>query len=266
VVSWIQDPIARQQRTLAWSLLHPLPNAYWGGMDMPERPNAEPVLVLQTAQDAVLDYLRHQILSRQLLPGARLVQSELAERLGVSRTPIREALQRLAHEGLVTLSSYRSASVARFSASDLEEIYAVRAALESHATYLAVQNNTDGTLERLKWLLSEMARAFEQGDLENLLTVHHQFHASIYAAARKPRLYELILQYLELANLYQRMALSMGRGAQDPVVEHQELLHAMQRRDAEGAARLMREHLDLTALELLKLFRDQEAVGGAAQS
>lgn len=225
---------------------------------MLQQPADESTLVLQTVQEAVVEHLRHQILSRRLLPGQRLVQSDLARRLGVSRTPVREALHRLAHEGLVTLSSYKSATVSEFSLAELQEIYTVRSALETHATYLAAQFIDDGELERLESLLQEIDQAFGCRDLERLQQAHYQFHACIYAAAKRRRLYDLTIQYLDLASIYQRVALSLGRGARDPVVEHRDLLAALRRRDAEAASRLMRGHLELTASELLELFRAEE--------
>lgn len=235
-------------------------------MPMAPQTDGEPALVLQTVQQAVLGHLRNLILSQQLLPGERLVQDELARRLGVSRTPVREALHRLAQEGLVTISSYRGASVAGFSLSDLKGIYAVRSALESHATYLAAQCISDEELEQLSALLQEMEAAFRKGDFECLLAVHHRFHARIYAAAGEQRLYDLTVQHLELCGLYQRMALSLGRGATDPVVEHQEILATLQRREAEAAGRLMRSHLHLTAVELLELFERVQSHAGAEAS
>jgi len=240
---------------------------------MLQQPLGDSTLVVQTVQEAVVERLRHLILSGQLRPGQRLVQDELASRLGVSRTPIREALQNLAHEGLVTLSSYKGASVAPFSLADLTEVYTIRCALESHATYLAAQRIGEQDLAGLADLLQAMALAFQRKDLDRLLQAHGQFHASIYAAAGSPRLCELTLKYLGLADVYQRMALSLGRGAKDPVVEHQDLLCTLQQHDAEAAGRLMRSHLEATASELLELFGQhgdpkatprQEQTGNAA--
>jgi DNA-binding GntR family transcriptional regulator len=225
---------------------------------MAQSPAEGSAFVFQTMQGAVLDHLRHLILSRQLLPGERLVQGDLAERLGVSRTPIREALHRLAHEGLVTLSSYKGATVAQFSAADLEDVFAVRIALESYATSLAAQGITAEGLARLEGLLHDMAEAFHLQDPERLREAHHRFHAGIYAAANRPRLYALAVQYLDQANVYQRMALSLGRGARDPIAEHQDLLETLRRHDADAAGCLMRAHLEFTARELLELF-DREA-------
>jgi DNA-binding GntR family transcriptional regulator len=224
---------------------------------MNNQPPKSPALVIQTMQEAVVAHIRNLILSGQLVPGQRLLQEELAEELGVSRTPIREALQRLAHEGLVSISSFKGASVARFSGSDLLELYSVRIALESYAAYLAAQNITDAELGQLENLMKEMGEAFQDKDFEHLLEAHHKLHASIYAAAGRQGLYDHILKYLDLANLYQRMALSLGRGASDPIKEHIDILETLRRRDAEAAGRILRTHLELTMGELLVLFQEQ---------
>ena len=214
----------------------------------------KPVLNIQTIQESVVNHLRNMILSRELIPGERLVQSELATQLGVSRTPIREALQILASEGLVNISSYKGASVAEFSLKELEEIYAVRTAIESHAAYLAAQRITEEELSRLDYLLSEIEKAFQQKEQLKLIEVHHQFHATIYQAAKQKRLSDLATHYLGLTDIYQRMALNWGRGAHDPVIEHAEILTVLRKRDADAVHLLIRDHLSLTVSELSDLF------------
>ena len=216
-------------------------------------------IVLPTVQDAVTERLRHLILSNQLQPGQRLVQTELAEMLGVSRTPIRDALARLAHEGLVTLSARHGASVVRFSALELEELFAVRTALESYAASLAAERISEAELEQLDLLLTAMVDAFSRNDLEELLSAHQRFHSAIYAAARREQLAGLIIRTLAQADVYQRMALTMGRGAGDPVAEHRDLLAALRRRDAAASGASMRLHLELTAAELGQIFAGSKA-------
>ncbi len=211
---------------------------------------------VQTVQEAVVNYLRNQILTGQLKRGQRLVQDEISEQLGVSRTPIREALNQLAHEGLVRVSTYKGATVANFSTSELIDVYTVRIALESYAAYLAALQVTDEQLIHLDTLMQYMGKAFHQKDFENLLNAHQEFHAGIYIIAGRQSMYELILRYLELSNVYQRMALSMGRGASDPIIEHVELLDTLRQRDPEAAGNLIRHHLETTMKELLDLFQE----------
>lgn len=196
--------------------------------------------------------LRHLILSHQLRPGERLVQSDLAAQFGVSRTPIREALHRLASDGLVTLSPRKGATVAKFLLSDLEEIYSVRIALEGYAAGLAAQHITDGELRKLDQLLGEMEQAFQNGDRGRLLEVNRKFDTSIYAASRQPRLCDLIVKHIELADLYRRLYFSLDSLAAHTVAEHREILAALKRRDPEEAEQLSRVALEKTAAGLIE--------------
>jgi DNA-binding GntR family transcriptional regulator len=213
---------------------------------------------VQTVQEAVIKHLRNLILTGQLKRGQRLIQNEISEQLGVSRTPIREALNQLAHEGLVRISTYKGATVADFSTSELIDVYTVRIALESYAAYLAALQVTDDQLVHLDTLMLDMGKAFRQKDFETLLNAHQEFHAGIYLIAGRKSIYELILRYLELSNVYQRMALSMGRGANDPIIEHVELLDILRQRNPEAACNLIRRHLETTMKELLDLFLEQK--------
>lgn len=204
----------------------------------------------------VVDRLRALILSRAVRPGERLVQSELAEQLGVSRTPIREALHKLESDGLVTLSRHRGASVADLSLSELEGIYGVRIALEGYGAFLAAQNITDEELERLEKLLREMKGVFEQGDRWRLLEINRQFYAQLYAIADRPRLYELIMKHLDLAGLYRQMAFAIDHYYRHTIVDHEELLATFRQHDPEAAERLTRTQLQQTLVSLVEFLKE----------
>ncbi len=208
------------------------------------------IIKIPTVQEAVADHIRQRILSGELRPGQRLVQDELTTELGVSRTPIREALNQLAHEGLVIISDHRRTFVAEFSAADLEETFTMRAALESHAAYLAAQRITEEELHALETCLTEMAHAYQRNELETLIETHHQFHAGINNAAHSVRLSKMIVQYLDLSKIYQRIAFETGRNAADPLKDHLEIWMTINRHEADAAARLMRLHLERTAARL----------------
>jgi DNA-binding GntR family transcriptional regulator len=208
----------------------------------------------QVRQQAIVNEIRHQILSGLLLPGERLIQDELAGRFGVSRTPIREALSELKQEGLVDFSSYKGASVAKVSIENLVDIYTVRIALESHASFISTQNTTDELIDELSRKIDQMGRAFQENDFERLVKSHNEFHLTIYKAAERPLLYELILRYMGLCSVYQRMSLKVGRGAKDPINEHYDIIHIMQYREADAVSALMRSHLGQTMNELKSAF------------
>lgn len=215
-----------------------------------------------TAQESVLDRLRSLILSRTLRPGERLVQSELAEQFGVSRTPIREALHKLASDGLVTISPHKGASVADFSLSELEDIYSIRIPLEGYGAYLATQKITDQDLAQLEALLREMKEEFQTGDRWRLLDVNRKFYMVLYAIAERPRLYELIMRHLDLADLYRRMAFTLDHMYTHTISEHEQLLEALRRRDPEAAEHLTRVHLQRTADNLMTFLKATEQPSG----
>lgn len=217
----------------------------------------------QTIQESVADFIRAQIVAREYKPGERLVQDELAEQLGVSRTPIREALHKLASEGYVVLSPHRGASVTEFSIDELEEIYAVRIGLESYAAFLAAQRITDEELDRIAAHLGKMNRVKNRGDINLLIRLNREFHVAIYEAAGQQRLSDLIDNYLDLAERYRRMFHSLKDRAEHTVEEHQELFDALQDRDAEQVASLTRVHLAQTAAALVEALvqRQQQGAG-----
>jgi DNA-binding GntR family transcriptional regulator len=180
------------------------------------------------------------------------VQSELAEQLGVSRTPVREALHRLESDGLVKISPHKGASVADLSISELDEIYTIRIAIEGYGAYLAAQSITDEDLRRLEVLVRRMREVFEQGDRLQLLEVNRDFYAVLYSIANRPRLYELIMKHLDLAELYRRMAFAMDSYFRNTLADHEELLAAFRRHDPAEAQRLTQDQLRQTLASLIK--------------
>jgi DNA-binding GntR family transcriptional regulator len=194
----------------------------------------------KTMPTSVADHIRTMILRRELLPGERLIQSELADRLGVSRTPIREALQKLASEGLVTLSPYKGAHVAKLSLSHLEEIYHVRIAIEAQIGYLAAQHITPDELGEMRQLVEQMKRELEAGELGSLLELNRQVNMILFIASRSKHLSELAIEYMNLANLYRQMHFTTRERSQRIIDDHQELLAALEEGDPEAVYQVTR--------------------------
>jgi DNA-binding GntR family transcriptional regulator len=217
------------------------------------------LLVRQTTQETVVDHLRRLILSRALKPGERLVQSALAEELGVSRTPIREALHKLDSEGLVTISAYKGAAVADFSLEELQEIYCVRIALEGYAAYLAAQRITDDELRELEALVRQMEELFRAGERVQLLEVNREFYRRLYVIPEQSRLHRMIMKHMDLANVYRRMAFTVDSVYMTTVPDHQELLGELRRGDAVAVERLTRVGLEKTAEALIQMLQKNVA-------
>jgi len=203
---------------------------------------------------SVTDRLRSLILNRQLKPGERLRQDDLAAQLGVSRTPIREALHQLAAEGLVTFSPYRGAYVPKPSMTDLEAIYSVRTALEGYAGYLAAQLITDEEVEHLEAVLHQMEDRSAQGDLLELMELNRQFNTTLFAASRQPRLSDLAAEYMHMADAYRRVHLSVENLATQVVAEHREMLAALRQHDPGRVMSLTRDQLYRSVCVLKEFF------------
>lgn len=207
-------------------------------------PKTEFDLDHRTMKESVADVFRHLILTNQLEPGERLIQHQLAERLGVSRTPVREALQKLAAEGLVTFSPYRGATVAEFSSSELDDIYSIRIALEGYCARLAARQITDEQLGQLEALFGQMEEEYGRADRWELLAVNRKFYAVLYAIPGRPRLYDLTMKYLDMAGVYRRMALAQESYFRRIIDGHEELLVALRGRDSEGVERVLRVQME----------------------
>jgi DNA-binding GntR family transcriptional regulator len=223
----------------------------------------ELTLSRHTVMTAVINRLRRLILTRQLKPGDRLVQDELASRLGVSRTPIREALQQLASEGLVSISAYKGASVAAFAPDDIEAIYHVRIALEGYAARLVAANISHREIERLQSILEEMKRAFREGEPEELLEVNRRFYVNLYRAIRQQRLYDLIINHLNLSRQYRQLYFYLDDLAANTIDEHEKLLQAVSQGDRDAAEMLVKTGLEATVEGLI---RSLQAIENQSQS
>jgi DNA-binding GntR family transcriptional regulator len=146
----------------------------------------------ETLETQVYQVLRKAILEGQLAAGERLVQDEVATKLGTSRIPVRDALKRLEVEGLVTADERGSYSVSLFGVEDLEEIYNLRALLEPYAAAKAIPKLTASELGALERLVQEMAQAAATQDLERYVQLNQDFHIMLYEATKEHRLVRMI--------------------------------------------------------------------------
>ncbi|MFQ6550064.1 GntR family transcriptional regulator [Aestuariibius sp. 2305UL40-4] len=191
-------------------------------------------------------------------PGDRLVESELAERFGVSRTPIREALQRLETQSLLTRDG-RSLIVASLDHSQLAELYIVRGELEGLAARLAATHATDEEIA----VLRDMALADRAlvGDPKALSRANRRFHRQIHLASHNRFLVQqLDLVHRSMALLATTSLAAEGRGA-DALEEHEAIVEAIAARDPDGAYAALRDHLSKAYMTRLRL--DAEAVEAA---
>ena len=199
----------------------------------------------------VLDELRSAILAGELAAGETLRQEELAERLGVSRMPVREAIKRLHSEGLVEVLPSRRVRVAALSRAEIEDIYDMRAALEPLAVRLAVPRLTKAQLREAAYALEA---AEDEEDADTFGVRNAAFHLALMNPCERPRLLNGIASLLDLSDRYQRAALRDDAHNALVRAEHAALLEAARAGDADEAARLTEAHVRGAGTRLLELF------------
>lgn len=195
-------------------------------------------------RDLVFEALKDAILTQKLHPGERLLESELAVELGVSRTPIREAIRRLEQEGLVIMLPRKGAYVAGISLKDIHEVYEIRAALESLALELAAKYITDEELAELALQVSEEEALTDAGRLNEIIFIDSSFHDLIYQYARNSKLTQFVEILQEQFKRFRALPLGGSARSNTALQEHQQILEALKNHDSELASKLAKKHID----------------------
>jgi DNA-binding GntR family transcriptional regulator len=195
----------------------------------------------RTKVDLAFEGLQQAILTGVIKPGERLTIAQLSEQLEMSSTPIREAIRLLEADGVITNKPHRGSTVATITPEEAEELYLIRAPVESLATKLATPHLTDADLERLDELHREMAAAVESGDDEALTRANASWHLYIYSTSKATYLPRLILR---LWMPVRWGGLWVPERREQAYREHTAILQALRARDAETASRLMFDHID----------------------
>ncbi len=209
-----------------------------------------------TARDYVAAQLRQQIVRGDLEPGTRLNPNELADRLGVSQTPAREAIQLLASEGLVRNDSFRGARVSALTVEEYEELYLMRIGLESLAARLGAEKIEEDALAEMSQLLDEMAEAAKAEDIDAFYQRDRRFHLLHYSASGRESLVRRIMALRVSSERYARVAYVMPRvSMKDTLETHHQLLDAVRRRDGARCEEVLKEDL----LRTLETFKEQFA-------
>jgi DNA-binding GntR family transcriptional regulator len=201
---------------------------------------------VSTAGERAYEVIRAGILSGQFQPGRRLKEEELTELCDVSRTPVREALRRLAVEGLVSVTPNAGAQVNIITPAELEEIYILRAMLESHAAERAAQNLTPEAIARLTALATEMERTeLEPPEVVNrdFTPANTEFHKIIMDAAMSPRLSAMASLVVELPLILRTLSRYSDTDRRRSMAHHRELIDAFLAKDGAWAGSVMKTHI-----------------------
>lgn len=195
-------------------------------------------------RDIVFETLRDAIINQALKPGERLMEIQLAEEMGVSRTPVREAIRKLELEGLVVMVPRKGAYVAGISMKDIHEVYELRSALESLAANLAASRITPEELEEMERQVVKEAEETESNNLSNIVTIDTTFHDLLYQAARNQRLVQFINILQEQLQRFRAASLSSPGRSKFALEEHKKIVEALAERNGKLAGKLATEHIE----------------------
>jgi DNA-binding GntR family transcriptional regulator len=206
-------------------------------MTLTEQPNS------QNLHEATFQILKSLLVEGKIAPGSKLNERELAESLKVSRTPIREAIRRLAADGLVELIANRGAIAVQLSIADVIHTFDVIAELEGYSGELAAKNINDSTLSELEALQYEMMASYARRDLSSYYKLNLRIHRLINQAANNPVLATLFSQVNSRIEALRFRSNQDGVKWEKAVEEHQEMLDALKARDSNRMRKVMITHV-----------------------
>jgi DNA-binding GntR family transcriptional regulator len=207
--------------------------------------------------EVAYEALRNAIMTRRFLPGERLMETELADEMGISRTPIREAVRRLETDGYVVIVPRRGSYVADISMKDIIDVFEIRTALEKLAAEKAAERATEEELEDLRQAVSDMSDA-GNGDLLATVDSDARFHSLIYQMSKNDRLVGLIHDLREQIRRFRSTTLSDPGRLKLAVREHRKVLEAIVSRDPEKAAKTIQRHMEKAQAAIMGIIQRQK--------
>ncbi len=199
--------------------------------------------------------IKEKIIALELPPASPVDENQLMEKLGLGRTPIREALQRLAHENLVVIFPRRGTLVADLNLSDLQKVFELRLELEPFAARLAVERATPEQIAEMEALFADSDALLHSGDHRQLIQIDHQAHVLLAQAAHNEFLEETLDRlYNHVLRLW-HISLHKVSRLREAIEEHRDIIAAVQARDGDRAAQIMRAHIEEFQSEFLNASR-----------
>ncbi len=215
-------------------------------------------------RERAYEFLKTSILSGRFSPGERLTEEHLAKTLGISRTPIREALHKLESEGLIKPLATRGFVASQDSREDVEELFEIRAVLEGYALRLICGRISDAVLGKLEETVSKAEEALASQSLEEVFRWNTRFHDTLHELITdKHRLYHQMVTMRQYVLRYRRNTLQYPDGGRRTVEGHRKILLALRLRDPDLCERVMREHIQeskVGALQFLFNTDDKEVM------
>ena len=208
-------------------------------------------------RDVVFNTLRQAILKGELEPGERLMEIQLADRLGVSRTPIREAIRKLELEGLVLMIPRKGAEVAKISEKSLRDVLEVRRSLDELAIELAIERMTDDDIAALEAAQEQFREAVAGSDAMTIAQCDENYHDIIYNATGNSRLVQILNNLREQMYRYRLEYIKDADKRQILVLEHDQILKAVKGRHVAEAKTAIREHIDNQEITVSRNIKEQ---------
>lgn len=213
---------------------------------------------IRTLHQDVAGKIREMIRKGALTRGQRIIEAELCEQIGVSRTPLREALRVLESEGLVELFPHRGVHIRQPSMREIEEMFEVMSVLEGTCARLAVKNMTQAGWRRIERLHQRLENHYAEGDRDKYVAVNNVLHSFVQELAGNRVLDDILRRLREKVALYRHQQLYEPRRFDESMREHRDILEALRRRDPDAAEDCMKRHLDRQCKALVHLYETRD--------
>lgn len=194
-------------------------------------------------REVIFNTLREAIIVGELKPGERLMEVQLAEKMGVSRTPVREAIRKLELEGLVNMIPRKGAHVADLSVKDIMDVLEVRASLDGLATALSAERITEDELKELKHVQMQFIGYVEKDNLQGSVKKDVEFHDIIYRSSRNDKLIQIASNLREQVQRFRVIYLKDYSSTKEIIKEHTDIYEAILNRDPETAQKIAQRHI-----------------------
>ena len=209
-------------------------------------------------RDVVFNTLREAILKGDLKPGERLMELQRASKLGVSRTPIREAIRMLEQEGLAVTTPRKGAEVAKMTLKDMEDVLEIRDALDELAVRIACQKISDEQLKQLEDMKELFEKSTQTGNVKKIAEADVTFHDVIYEATGNPKLVTLLNNLREQVYRYRVEYIKDPKNYPTLIAEHEAILESLKNRDVKNAVEAMHVHVANQAEAVKTVIQEQE--------
>ncbi len=211
-----------------------------------------------TLRERIVDFIKDSVVSGRLKPGERVPEQEIAENLGISRTPIREAFRQLESEGFISVTPRKGAVVSPITDKDVSEFYTIKSLLEGFAARTACEKLSPREIKKLENLNAQMKRCAEKGDIKGFFRLDNQFHDTFLKSCGNEKLCVLVHNLVQQFERFRVTALSVPGRMGDSVKQHDEIINAFRKSDAALVETLVRANAEKSGYILVEeLLKDK---------